>query len=58
VQPGLVGTILSNPFTGASDPRPFRAYKALSIDMGIGEEESVSTRGNFVLEGFYRNAAR
>ena len=53
MQPGLVTLILSNPFTSAIGPRPFHAYKVLSIDVGIGEEESFSTRADVLIEGFY-----
>ena len=53
VQPGLVDTVLSNPFASANDPHSFCAYKPLSVDIGISEEERVSTLGDLMFEGFY-----
>jgi hypothetical protein len=53
MQPGLVSRILCNPLAGASDPRPLCAFKALSINVGIGEEEGISTGADFLFEGFY-----
>jgi hypothetical protein len=55
MEPRQVTLILRNPFTSAIDPRPFRTYKVLSIDVGIGEEESVSTRAGVSIEGFYHH---
>lgn len=53
MQPGLVTLILRDPFASASDPRPFRAYMFFSIDVRVGEPESVSTRTGSLLEGLY-----
>ena len=53
MQPGLVDAIFSNPFAGTSDPLPFRAYEALSINVGIGKKESIPTRVDFLVKGFY-----
>jgi hypothetical protein len=55
VQPGLVDIIFSDPFAGTSDPVPFRAYEAFSIDGGIGEEESIPTGADFLIKGFCRS---
>jgi hypothetical protein len=55
MQPRPVDLILCNPFTGTSDSFSFRGYKALSIDVRIGEEESVLAGTDLVLQGFYQN---
>jgi hypothetical protein len=56
VQPGLVDAIFSDPFASTSDPLPFRAYEVLSINVGIGKEDSIPTRADFLIIGFYRSA--
>lgn len=56
MQPGLVDIIFSDPFAGTSDPLPFRAYEALSINVGIGKKESIPTRADFLVKGLYRSA--
>jgi hypothetical protein len=56
VQPGLVDVIFSDPFAGTRDPLPFRAYKVLSINVGIGKEEGIPARAGFLVKGFYRGA--
>lgn len=56
MQPGLVDTIFSDPFTSTSDFLPFRAYKVLSINMGIGKKDSIPTRDDILIKGFYQRA--
>lgn len=56
VQPGLVDAIFSDPFACTSDPLPFCAYKVLSINMGIGKKDSIPTRDDILIKGFYRSA--
>ena len=56
MQPRLVNVIFSDPFAGTSDPLPFRAYEALSINVGIGKKESIQTRADFLVKGFFRSA--
>jgi hypothetical protein len=45
---------MCDPIAGASDPFSLRADEALSVDVGIGEEEGASTGADGFLEGFYR----
>jgi hypothetical protein len=57
MQPGLVDTIFSYPFTSTSDFLPFRAYKVLSVNVGIGQKDRIPTRADFLIEGLYQSAA-
>lgn len=53
LQPGLVDTIMSNPFTGAIYSHSFRVYDEFSISVGVSKEEIVLAGRDFPLKGFY-----
>jgi hypothetical protein len=45
VQPGTVGLVMCDPLACARDPPTFRADYALAVNVRIGKEERVATRG-------------
>jgi hypothetical protein len=44
-QPRAVARVVRDPLAGAFDSCSFRAGQAFAVDVGIGEEERVATRG-------------